>query len=273
MQICLSWTGGRGYGGGGEQKYVYFIVHSFPRFSYDTWDLLVMVRLLPFVFQLGVVVWLGCIPMYWVCQFGARMWIWQRTLTQTRFLPIPAMTWQAPPAFHHISVLENHGVNRNDITKLTDAGYCTVEAIAHATERKLTEVGWESVLLLLYRLYFFLKDSFCCHGGCGKKRKASRLLLDWLYTLPFLCSCGEQQVKGISEQKAKSLKDVAYKFVPLSFTTATHYLETRKDLITLTTGSKVRIEECNYSIMCALLNWLLPLIHTPDLPTRTTGAR
>eukprot|EP01084_Bolivina_argentea_P276772 472339_1 len=91
---------------------------------------------------------------------------------------------EAPPAFHHISVLENHGVNRNDIAKLTDAGYCTVEAIAHATERKLTEV------------------------------------------------------KGISEQKAKTLKEVAYKFVPLGFTTATHYLETRKDLITLTTGSK-----------------------------------
>ncbi len=59
------------------------------------------------------------------------------------------------------------------------------------------------------------------------------------------------QVKGISEQKAKTLKDVAYKFVPLGFTTATHYLETRKDLITLTTGSKVSIKAYIYPVTCS----------------------
>ncbi|CAM9161680.1 unnamed protein product [Chrysoparadoxa australica] len=43
-------------------------------------------------------------------------------------------------SFHHITELEAHGINRNDISRLSDAGFCTVEAIAAATKRRLTEI-------------------------------------------------------------------------------------------------------------------------------------
>jgi len=42
--------------------------------------------------------------------------------------------------FRHISELEHHGINRTDLNKLMEAGYCTVEAITHATLRKLTDI-------------------------------------------------------------------------------------------------------------------------------------
>lgn len=42
--------------------------------------------------------------------------------------------------FRHITELENHGVNRSDLTKLMEAGFCTVESITHATLRKLTDI-------------------------------------------------------------------------------------------------------------------------------------
>jgi hypothetical protein len=34
--------------------------------------------------------------------------------------------------FHHITELEAHGVARNDINKLMEAGYCTVESVSSA---------------------------------------------------------------------------------------------------------------------------------------------
>lgn len=43
-------------------------------------------------------------------------------------------------SFHHISELENHGIQHQDCQKLADAGYCTVESISHSTLRKLQEV-------------------------------------------------------------------------------------------------------------------------------------
>eukprot|EP00618_Florenciella_parvula_P024345 CAMPEP_0119475812 /NCGR_PEP_ID=MMETSP1344-20130328/6560_1 /TAXON_ID=236787 /ORGANISM="Florenciella parvula, Strain CCMP2471" /LENGTH=399 /DNA_ID=CAMNT_0007509423 /DNA_START=23 /DNA_END=1222 /DNA_ORIENTATION=- len=43
-------------------------------------------------------------------------------------------------SYHHISELTAHGIASNDTTKLAEAGYCTVESIAHATIRKLQDV-------------------------------------------------------------------------------------------------------------------------------------
>jgi len=86
--------------------------------------------------------------------------------------------------FHQIVELSNHGINNSDIQKLNDAGFCTVEAVAHATIRKLCDV------------------------------------------------------KGISDQKAQKLKEVAYKICPMGFQTATEALKQREDIISLTTGSK-----------------------------------
>jgi len=86
-------------------------------------------------------------------------------------------------AFNQIQELGQHGVNSSDIQKLHDAGFCTVQAVAHATVRKLCDV------------------------------------------------------KGISEQKAAKLKDVAYKICPMGFSTALEALKNREEIIYLGTGS------------------------------------
>lgn len=43
-------------------------------------------------------------------------------------------------SFRKIEELEQHGVNRTDIAKLKAGGFHTIEAVAHATQRKLMEV-------------------------------------------------------------------------------------------------------------------------------------
>lgn len=43
-------------------------------------------------------------------------------------------------SFHVIEELESHGVNKNDIIKLKEGGFNTIESIAHATLRRLIEV-------------------------------------------------------------------------------------------------------------------------------------
>lgn len=43
-------------------------------------------------------------------------------------------------SFHHVAELEAHGISHQDCQKLADAGFCTVESIANATVRKLSEV-------------------------------------------------------------------------------------------------------------------------------------
>jgi hypothetical protein len=39
---------------------------------------------------------------------------------------------QASCCYHHITELEAHGVNRNDVQRLSEAGFCTVEAVSAA---------------------------------------------------------------------------------------------------------------------------------------------
>lgn len=43
-------------------------------------------------------------------------------------------------AFHRIEELESYGINKQDINKLKSGGYHTIEAIAHSTLKKLTDV-------------------------------------------------------------------------------------------------------------------------------------
>eukprot|EP01006_Ploeotia_vitrea_P056327 TRINITY_DN68091_c2_g1_i1.p1 TRINITY_DN68091_c2_g1~~TRINITY_DN68091_c2_g1_i1.p1 ORF type:complete len:342 (+),score=0.75 TRINITY_DN68091_c2_g1_i1:93-1118(+) len=50
------------------------------------------------------------------------------------------MVEEAPVAYRKIEELENFGVAKADITKLKAGGYHTIEAIAHNTLRKLTDV-------------------------------------------------------------------------------------------------------------------------------------
>lgn len=101
-----------------------------------------------------------------------------------REAPAEAEAEAVGTGFFHITTLEQHGVSRQDISKLTEAGLNTVQAVAHCTLRKMMDI------------------------------------------------------KGISEQKASKLKEIAGKIVPMGFTTATLHLQQRQDLIYLTTGSK-----------------------------------
>lgn len=47
---------------------------------------------------------------------------------------------QVAVAFTPLDVLTEHGINAADVQKLNDAGYHTVESVAHATARRLSEV-------------------------------------------------------------------------------------------------------------------------------------
>ena len=47
---------------------------------------------------------------------------------------------QISVSYQSLDILQEHGVAANDIQKLNDAGFHTVESVAHATVRKLTEV-------------------------------------------------------------------------------------------------------------------------------------
>merc|ERR1711865_698886 len=47
---------------------------------------------------------------------------------------------ESPDIYQKIHILESHGIAANDITKFADAGYHTIESIAHATKRKLSDI-------------------------------------------------------------------------------------------------------------------------------------
>ena len=42
--------------------------------------------------------------------------------------------------WRHISVLQNFGISNNDIKKLQDTGYHTIESVAYANKKKLIEI-------------------------------------------------------------------------------------------------------------------------------------
>jgi DNA repair protein RAD51 len=47
---------------------------------------------------------------------------------------------EQPMAFRKIEELESYGINKNDINKLKQGGFHTIESISHSTLRKLTDV-------------------------------------------------------------------------------------------------------------------------------------
>lgn len=47
---------------------------------------------------------------------------------------------EAAASFSHVAELEKHGISRQDVQKLAQAGLCTVQAVARATMKKLQEV-------------------------------------------------------------------------------------------------------------------------------------
>ena len=55
-------------------------------------------------------------------------------------LSISLCLTQVAVAYQTLDILQEHGIAANDIQKLQVAGYNTVESVAHATVRKLSDV-------------------------------------------------------------------------------------------------------------------------------------
>ncbi|GFR50608.1 hypothetical protein Agub_g12691 [Astrephomene gubernaculifera] len=83
-----------------------------------------------------------------------------------------------------IETLQQHGVAAADIKKLKEGGVHTVEHLAHAPKKQLSEI------------------------------------------------------KGLSEAKIEKMQAVAFKLIPMGFTTAAIVAEQRKEVINITTGCK-----------------------------------
>ncbi|GLC39242.1 DNA repair protein RAD51 A [Pleodorina starrii] len=83
-----------------------------------------------------------------------------------------------------VEVLQQHGVAAADIKKLKEGGVHTVEHLAHAPKKQLSEI------------------------------------------------------KGLSEAKIDKMQAVAFKIIPMGFTTAAIVAEQRKEVINVTTGCK-----------------------------------
>ncbi len=90
---------------------------------------------------------------------------------------------QQEETFHPIDLLQDHGINASDITKLRDAGFNSIEAITYSTKKTLVAI------------------------------------------------------KGLSEIKVDKIIDACSKICQMGFAPSNIFLEKRKNLVFLTTGS------------------------------------
>jgi DNA repair protein RAD51 len=90
---------------------------------------------------------------------------------------------QQEETFHPIDLLQDHGINASDITKLRDAGFNSIEAITYSTKKTLVPI------------------------------------------------------KGLSEIKVDKIIDACSKICQMGFAPSNIFLEKRKNLVFLTTGS------------------------------------
>ena len=90
---------------------------------------------------------------------------------------------QQEETFHPIDLLQDHGINASDITKLRDAGFNSIEAITYSTKKTLVAI------------------------------------------------------KGLSEIKVDKIIDACSKICKMGFAPSNIFLEKRKNLVFLTTGS------------------------------------
>ena len=86
--------------------------------------------------------------------------------------------------FHQIDLLRDHGMNQNDIQKLIDAGFMSVEAVFYTTKKNLC------------------------------------------------------QIKGLSEIKVDKILNICNEILSTGFQPSNIFLEKRKRLVRITTGSK-----------------------------------
>ena len=90
---------------------------------------------------------------------------------------------QQEETFHPIDLLQEHGINVSDISKLRDAGFNSIESVTYSTKKTLVSI------------------------------------------------------KGLSEIKVEKIIDACSKICQMGFTPSNIYLEKRKNLVYLTTGS------------------------------------
>ena len=90
---------------------------------------------------------------------------------------------QQEETFHPIDLLQDHGINASDISKLRDAGFNSIESVTYSTKKTLVSI------------------------------------------------------KGLSEVKVEKIIDACSKICQMGFTPSNIYLEKRKNLVYLTTGS------------------------------------
>jgi Rad51 len=147
------------------------------------------------------------------------------SLARPSFAPL-----QIAVSYQTIEILQEHGINANDLQKLQGAGYHTVESVR--TQLRST---------LFFVLFFFSLSRTtpsCFRSSCFRSVlrhpcPACPLCLQIAHaTTRKLC-----EVKGISEAKVLKLKEIVKSMVPMDFKTAADALEDRKSLVTLSTGS------------------------------------
>ena len=90
---------------------------------------------------------------------------------------------QQEETFHPIDLLQDHGINASDISKLRDAGFNSIESVTYSTKKTLVSI------------------------------------------------------KGLSEVKVEKIIDACSKICQMGFAPSNIYLEKRKNLVFLTTGS------------------------------------
>ena len=86
--------------------------------------------------------------------------------------------------FHQIDLLKDHGINQNDVQKLVDAGFMSIESVFYTTKKNL-----------------------CL-------------------------------IKGLSEQKVDKILNICNEILSTGFQPSNIFLEKRKKLVRITTGSK-----------------------------------
>ncbi len=110
--------------------------------------------------------------------------------------------------FRHITEMENHGVNRTDVNKLMEGGYCTVESVSRRALVSCRVVSCRVVV-----------SSSLSPAGSLLLPCPCPALLCCILQITHATLRKLTDIKGISEQKAQKIKEMAYKLVPMGFLT------------------------------------------------------
>jgi len=139
-------------------------------------------------------------------------------------------------------MLQEHGIAINDIQKLQNAGYHTVESVRSTPFSSTTMLYFRCCWIFfpapLTPFLLSLRPPFRSielHFILIASRLSSHFLLTFQVAHATVRRLSD--VKGISEAKVTKLKEIVKQMVVMEFQTAADALETRKNIVHLTTGS------------------------------------